>query len=100
MAIVNDSRSIIPELGPNANGQAVYAYSQALIGQITTGVILYRVETINANIGGIVAINTNPGAVGVVFTVLRPATAPFSAEISQIINTFIQQNTFLQDVLY
>ena len=100
MAVVNDSRAVIPSLGPNADGNAVYAYSQSLIAQMMPGVILYRIETLNANLGGLVAINTNPGAVGVVFTVLRPAAVPFSSEISQIINTFIQQNTFLQDVLY
>jgi hypothetical protein len=100
MAVVNDSRSVIPSLGSNATGQAVYAYSQSLIQEMLPGVILYRIETLNGNLGGIVAINTNPGAVGIVFTVLRPAAVPFSSGISQIINTFIQQNTFLQDILY
>src|ERR1700734_2246490 len=100
MAVVNDSRAVIPSLGPNADGNAVYAYSQGLISQMTPGVIIYRIVTLNGNLGGICPINTNPGAVGVVFTVLRPAAIPFSSGISQIINTFIQQNTLLQDVLY
>jgi hypothetical protein len=99
MAVVNDSRSVIPSL-VGQDGNAVYAYSQALIAQMVPGVILYRIASVNGNLGGIVAINTNPGAVGIVFTVLRPAAVPFSSGISQIINTFIQQNTFLQDVLY
>jgi hypothetical protein len=100
MAVVNDSRSVIPSLGPNADGNAVYAYSQSLIATMTAGVILYRLETLNGNLGGLVAINTNPGAIGIVFTVLRPSAVPFSSEISQIINTFIQQNGFMADILY
>ena len=100
MAVVNDSRSVIPSLGPNADGNAVYAYSQGLIAQMVPGVILYRIETLNGNLGGVIALNSNPGSVGQVFLVLRPAALPFSSGISQIINTFIQQNTFLQDVLY
>jgi hypothetical protein len=100
MAVVNDSRSVIPSLGPNADGNAVYAYSQALIAMMTPGVILYRIQTVNGNLGGICALNTNPGAVGIVFTVLRPSAVPFSSEISEVIATFISGNVFLQDILY
>src|SRR5579872_6308579 len=82
MAVVNDSRSVISALGPNADGNAVYAYSQALISQIVPGVILYRIVYNGSNLGGVVAINTNSGSVGVVFTVLRPAFAQFSLEIN------------------
>ena len=100
MAVVNDSRSVIPSLGPNANGQAVYAYSQTLIAQMLSGVILYRIASVNGNLGGIVAINTNPGAVGTVFLQLRPAAAPFLSEISEVITTFITERQYLQDILY
>jgi hypothetical protein len=100
MAVVNDSRAVIPSLGPNADGNAVYAYSQALIAQMAPGVILYRIETLNGNLGGIVALNTNPVAVGIVFTVLRPAAVPFSSEISEVIATFISERQYLTDVLY
>jgi hypothetical protein len=99
MAVVNDARSVIPLL-VEQDGNAIYAYSQGLIALMVPGVILYRIETLNGNLGGIVAINTNLGAVGVVFLQLRPAAVPFLSQISQIINTFIQENTFLQDVLY
>jgi len=100
MAIVNDSRSVIPGLGPNANGQAVYAYSQSLIQQMVPGVILYRIASVNGNLGGICAINTNSGSVGTIFTVLRPAAVPFLSEISTVITNFISSNVFLQDILY
>ena len=100
MAVVNDSRSVIPSLGPSADGNAVYAYSQSLIALMVPGVILYRIETLNGNLGGICAINISLGPVGVVFMVLRPAAVPFSTGISQIINTFIQQNGFMADILY
>lgn len=98
-AVVNDSRSVIPSL-VGQNGQAVYAYAQGLIQQLTPWVVLYRISSVNGNLGGVCAINTNSGSVGVVFTVLRPATAAFSSSISQIINTFIQENGFLADILY
>jgi hypothetical protein len=100
MAVVNDARAIIPSLGPNADGNAVYAYSQALIAQMVPGVILYRIATMNGNLGGIVAINTNPGAIGVVFLQVRPAAVPFLSEISVVIANFIAANTYLQDILY
>lgn len=100
MAVVNDSRAVIPALGPNADGNAVYAYSQSLIAQMTPGVILYRIASVNGNIGGIAALNTNPGVVGVVFSVLRPAAVAFSSEISVVINNFIANRIYLQDVLF
>jgi hypothetical protein len=100
MAVVNDARAIIPALGPNADGNAVYAYSQTLIALMVPGVILYRIETLNGNLGGICAINTNPGAIGTVFLQLRPPAVPFLSEISAVIATFISENQFLQDVLY
>jgi hypothetical protein len=100
MAVVNDSRSAIPSLGPNADGNSVYAYSQSLIAQMVSGVILYRIETLNGNLGGVIALNTNPGAVGQVFLVLRPAAVPFLSEISGVITNFISARTYLQDILY
>ena len=100
MAVVNDSRSVIPSLGPTADGNAVYSYSQSLISQMTPGVILYRIQTVNGNLGGICAINTSPGAVGIVFTLLRPAAIAFSSEISVVINNFIANRIYLQDVLF
>ena len=100
MAVVNDSRSVIPSLGSTADGNAVYAYSQSLIALMVPGVILYRIETLNGNLGGIVAINTNPGVVGQLFLVLRPAAVPFLSEISQIISTFIIERQYLRDILY
>jgi hypothetical protein len=100
MAVVNDSRAVISSLGPNADGNAVYAYAQSLIAQMVPGVILYRLQTVNGNLGGICAINTNPGAVGQVFLVLRPAAVPFLSEISEVITNFISARTYLQDILY
>ena len=99
MAVVNDSRSVIPSL-VGQDGNAVYAYSQALIAQMVPGVILYRIASVNGNLGGIVAINTNPGAVGTVFLQLRPAAVPFLSEISGVITTFITERQYLQDILY
>lgn len=98
-AVVNDSRSVIPSL-VGKDGNAVYAYAQSLIAQLVPGVILYRIVTDQGNLGGVAAINTNQGVVGVVFIQLRPAAVPFLSVISQIINTFIQENGFLADILY
>jgi hypothetical protein len=100
MAVVNDSRAVIPSLGPNADGNAVYAYSQGLIAQMTPGVILYRIQTVNGNLGGIVALNTNPGAVGIIFLQLRPPATSFLSEISELIVNFIQSNNWQNDILY
>lgn len=100
MAVVNDSRSVIPSLGPTADGNAVYRYSQSLISQMVRGVILYRIQTVNGNLGGVVAINTNSGAVGVVFQQMRPAFVEFALEINEFIGNFISNRGYLADILY
>lgn len=98
-AVINDSRSVIPSL-LGQDGNAVYAYSQALIAQMIPGVILYRIVYNGSNLGGVAAINTNQGAVGVVFMQERPAFVPYLVEINQFITNFIVNRTYLQDVLY
>lgn len=98
-AVVNDSRSVIPSL-VGQNGQAVYAYAQAQIALVVVNVLPYRIMSQNGNLGGYCLIQVQNGVSTVLSTQLRPGFVALADEISGIINTFIQGNLFLQDMLY
>lgn len=98
-AIINDSCGTIPAIA-GLDGNAIYAYAQAQISAIIPSVLVYRILGNSTNIGGYVAIRVQNGVASVLQLQLRPAHQPFLSTISQIINTFIQQNGFLADMLY
>lgn len=98
-AVINDSRSIIPEL-VGKDGNAIYAYAQAQIAFVVPGVLLYRISTGEGNLGGYMGLQVPNGVATVVLMQLRPAFVALLDEILQIIATFITNNTFLQDVLF
>src|ERR1700734_4161935 len=100
MAVVNDTRAVIPSLGPNADGNAVYAYSQGLIGQLTSNSLVYRLTSTQGNLGGILALQVQNGVASVLFTVLRPAYQQFALAINEFIANFIVVGTFTEDYLY
>jgi hypothetical protein len=99
LAVINDSRSTIPAIAAQ-NGNAIYAYAQAQISAITPGVLVYRILGNDTNIGGYLALSVQNGVASILQLQLRPAYQPFLSEISQIINTFIQQNGFMADIIY
>jgi hypothetical protein len=98
-AVINDSRSVIPSL-VGQDGNAVYEYAQGLIGQVTAGVLVYRVKTDQGNLSGFCAIQVKNGATSLLFYQLRPACIQFEAEILGIISIFIAGNYPLNDILY
>lgn len=98
-AVINDSRSIIPETA-GKDGNAVYAYAQAQIQLVGPGVLLYRVATENGGLGGYVALQVQNGVASVLLMQPRPAFVPFLGQISQTIANFITGNEFLQDMIY
>jgi hypothetical protein len=98
-AVINDSRSVIPSL-VGQDGNTVYAYAQAQIQQVTSGVLVYRIRTDQGNLSGFCAIQTAKTPVIPILLQLRPAAVPYFDEISQVITTFIIERQYLTDVLY
>lgn len=98
-AVINDARNTIPAT-TNQPGAVIYAYIQAQIALVSAGVIIYRICTESANLGGYCGIQVQNGIIQLLFFQLRPAFQPFESEILQIIGTFIQDNVPLQDIIY
>lgn len=97
--VINDSRGSILAL-KNATGMQIYAYIQSQIALVTTGIVVYRVIALGGVLAGYVGINTNAGFVGPTMQQFRPAFIPYSSQISEVINNFVINRTYLQDVLY
>lgn len=98
-AVINDSRNTIPQT-TNQPGMVIYAFIQAKISLVIPGVLVYRICSENANLGGYCGIQVQNGSITLLFLQLRPAFQPFEDQILQFIGTFIQNNIPLQDILY
>ena len=99
LAVINDARNTIPET-TDKPGMVIYDYIQAQIARVVPGVLIYRICTENANLGGYCGIQVQNGAIQLLFFQLRPAFQPFEPEILQFIGTFIQGNGPMQDIIY
>lgn len=97
-AVINDARNTIPET-TNQPGTVIKAYAEAQVDLVVPGMLLYRISTGDGNLGGYVGLRVENGVASVLLMQLRAAFQPFLTEISQVISTFIINNTFLQDVL-
>jgi len=97
-AVINDARNTIPEIA-GSPGNDIYAYSQAQIAMIVPGVLVYRVGSVDGNLGGYLALQTGNGVATPLLIQLRPAYQRFSLEISQFISNFITSNAWKSDLL-
>lgn len=97
-AVINDARNTIPEIA-NQQGSVIYAYIQAQISLVVPGVLVYRVGSVDGNLGGYLALQTGNGVASPLLIQLRPAYQGISLEISQFISNFITSNQWKADLL-
>jgi hypothetical protein len=99
-AVLIENRANIPAI-KNQIGTVIKAYTDAEVAKVTETVIPYKVETNQGVLVGFFTIQlSNIGQnAGKLQQVLRPAFQPFNSDITQIINTFITNGGYVNDIL-
>lgn len=98
LAVINDSRNTIPAI-TGQNGNAIYAYAQTQIALIVPGVLLYRVGSLDGNLGGYFALQAKNGVGNLYLIQLRPAYQQNALEINEFIANFITSGIWKADYL-
>ncbi len=96
-AVLIDSRKGTPLA--NQIGSVIKSATDAEVAKVVPGVIPYKLETMQGNLVGYIALQVASGAASVYLKGLRPAFQPFDADISSQINTFIISNIWVNDLL-
>ena len=98
-AIINDSRNTIPET-TNQIGMVIKTYFDAQIASVGLNGIVYRIEGEAGVLAGYFVLQVVNKIASLSSYQFRPAFQSFSAQLLSLISTFIQENGFLNDILY
>lgn len=98
-AVLKDARASIPEI-KNQIGSVIKAYTDTQVTLVTDNVLPYKIESMDGNLVGYMAIRVVSGEASVYLKQLRPAFMQFDADISEQINTFIINGFYKYDSIY
>lgn len=97
-AVNCDSTAVIPAIR-NVTGAVIEAYNQAIIAQVVTGVLVYKVEDESGVLWGMVGIQTAINPAGIIFQQFRPAFQAFLDQISSELGIFVSSGNWQFDQL-
>ena len=98
-ATIKDARASIPQV-KNQIGSVIKTFTDSQVALITDNVLPYKLEIMDGNLVGYIAIRVVSGEASVYLKQLRPAFVQFDSEISEQINTFIINNIWQFDSVY
>lgn len=98
--VIMDSRFTIPALA-GLGGFAVKRYVDDLIVQVSSGELVYKIETFEGQMAGVFALRVTNNGLNVenLFTYLRPAFQSLGITINLLVSSWVQNGDWKPDFL-